>query len=202
MPAELKEIEFTPCGAKSVNIGKARILQLGLQSTKIDEKSPIKHRAWDYYLLRLASTFGKDGVTLKQGMLKITLLVEKTKNGCVVAHDMYPRSENEVSESEIEVGLDSKLTWAPISISPKLTYKTKIRKINNILVAGGVLTSHPWWRFEPRKGEKSIFGCMETLLTVQVSHATSFHGIAELTGQDSGWRRGNPPQASFNFKIE
>jgi len=198
MSPELKEIEFTPCGAKTFNIGKARILQLGLQSTKIDEKSTIKRRTWDYYLLRLASTFGRDGVTFKQGMLKIALFAG---GGSVVAHDMYPRSENEVSESEIEVGLDSKLTWAPISIGPRLAYKTKIRKINNILVSGGLLTSHPWWRFEPRKGEKSIIGCMETLLTVQASHVTSLHGKAELTGQDSGWRKKSPPQVSFSFKI-
>jgi hypothetical protein len=201
MSSRLKKIEFTPHGSITTNIGKVHILQLGLQAHKLDERSiPIKHRGvCDYFLLRLASTFGKDRVTLKQGMLNVALLTDGAR---IVAHDMYPRTENEVSESEVELGLDTTLTWGPISMVPKLTYKTKIRKINTFLVAGGLLTAQPWWRFETRKGEKTLLGCMETLLTVQVDHEKSLYGEAELTGRNSGFGSENTLKASFNFKIQ
>jgi len=198
-----KQISFIPYGSYSVTDENGNpLLQLGLQAHQLHKNIiPTKQRGrFDYYLLRVASTFGKNDILIEKGIVKIEL---KTIDGMAIAHDMYPRREYEIQESEIEIGLDASLTWGALTVVPKATYKTKIRRIDAYLVAGGLLTKSPWWRFEARKGERSILGVMETLLTVQVNHGKPLFGNAKLIGYPSkGWfSKPSDLQVSFSFEI-
>lgn len=202
MPPKIKYIEFAPLGSGTiVDEEGIPILQLGIQGCSVEEKQvPKKYRGrYRYYLLRIASTFGRNKKEIKEGRFDLRL---KSPGGRVVAHDMYPRREEEIKEAEVEVGLDASLTWGLIKAVPKLAYKTKMRRIDTHIVAGGPLTSSPWWKFKRRRGEDCIIGTIETLIVLQADYKEIIVSKAKLTGYTPRLlRKRVPTSVVFTFII-
>lgn len=192
-------ISFAQLKSDSMLIEEVPALQLGIQFYRVPDLAiPFEQRGkLRYRLLRIGSTFGRNSFSIKEGRVDIRL--KSALNGAVV-HDLYPRREEKVDEAELELGLNFDLTWGPAKVTPSIKYKTKVQRINTFLSAGGLLDSHAWWRFSPRKGENHIEGSMETMLTVQSRHDEKISGHAELQGQFTGWTSGKK-NIKFDFPL-
>ena len=173
-------------------------LQLGIQAYTVPT-SVVPQEQQDrleYRLLRVGSTFGRDGFEVQDGRVDLKFDSEAS----VVVHDLYPRREEQVEQNALEIGLDTALTWGLFTATPSMRYKTTITRINTVLSSGGLLDSYAWWRFSPRKGEHCIEGSMETLLTLQSRQGKEIKGKATLQGRFSRKNLGQE-NVGFDFKL-
>lgn len=174
-------------------------LQLGIQLYRvpIDALPKEQRGSLEYGLLRIGSTFGRNKFKIIRGRVDLKF---KSDLQHVVVHDLYPRREEQIDRNALEIGLNSDLTWGTLGVTPSIKYRTTIQRINTFLSAGGLLDSHAWWRFSLRKGEHSIEGSMETLLTLQFKSGEKITGEATLHGEFDRWG-GRTTEPSFVFRI-
>jgi hypothetical protein len=165
----IKYIDFSTRGSASIYhcLEGKPILQLGAQTYYVPNTA---RRPLEYFLVRVASTFGLDGWEIKEGRIDLRVSCDA---GNAVVHDMFPRRfETQEESGVLELGLDGNLAWGPISLIPHAKYQTRMQRIRSSIESGGLLDKHAWWKFTTRKGESRISGTMETFLTIQTSPHT------------------------------
>lgn len=192
----IKYIDFVARGSASLYSQKEDkpIFQLGVQTCSAGQSAT---SSLEYFLIRIASTFGINGWKIKEGRIDVKLSCDVEG---VVVHDMFPRRSETMEESGIlEIGLDSNLAWGPVSLLPYAKYQTKMQRIRSNIESGGLLDKHAWWKFTTRKGESHIGGTIETFLTIQSPKQIPVHLLMTLTGLGKKISVGE--EVSFSFTL-
>ncbi len=137
----------------------------------------------DYYALRFVPSFGTNGFSVREARIDISF----PKDLRCVAHDYYPRIQEETTESEVEIALNVDLVIVPVK--GELKYRKKLRRIKAVVVPGGLVNNEPWWKFRRRSGQAELVGHMDLLLIMRVPPNKNLRGQAKLRADlHTRWR--------------
>ncbi len=169
---------------KTVSRGQSPSVQLGVFYRYFPRGMiPVRFRgALDLCALKLAPSFGSDGFRIRRARVDVSF----RKDQRAIAHDLYPREKEEVTEADLTVGLDADLTFLPLRAGAR--YRTTLRRIRSLIGAGGILTRNVWWTFGRRRGQRSLHGFVDLVLVIQVPVGGTVRGYARVRAPLQ-WRR-------------
>ncbi len=170
---------------------------LGIQSFRVPRRSiPRTERPVDYFFLRIAATFGIGTWRIDEGRLNVRVSGHRE---FTVIHDMYPRREETVSESNIEVGIAFNFSWGLLAAVPGLKYQTIRQSFHNSVQAQSVLGSNGSWVCRRRKGERRLEGIFEGFLTIQTPRDQGVTVWASLQGTGRGVNSRDAAEVTFSL---
>ena len=177
------QLTFTPLPGKSVRRGGETALQVGLGFRHLPKSaSPATlDQPTRFCAMKLVPSFGTNGFSIRNAKVRLVLLGSGSGPfPCV--YDKFPRRKEELSQSTLEIGLQSDSTWI-VGVSADIVYRTEIRRINTVLSTGGIMIPDVWWNFERRKGESALLGDSDLYLTIMSLEKIAIRGKLHFTGQ-------------------